>query len=79
MIGSWFAPKHERIYLHCSGPLLENGLDKPENLTLVDGGFPWFAQILISFVGALPPRILLSCSLGGVVDGSQLPVTNSDT
>ena len=25
------AKRNKSIYLHCSGPLLENGLDRPEN------------------------------------------------
>ena len=41
---------NETIYLHRSGPLLENGLDRPEN-RYGRYGFPSFYSIFISTVG----------------------------
>ena len=42
--------ENESIYLHRSGPLLENGLDRPEN-RCGRYGFASFSSISISTVG----------------------------
>ena len=60
---------NQSIYLHRSGPLLENGLDRPENCY----GRYGFASFLLHFhiyrrggwSESLPLKILFSCSLGG--------------
>ena len=48
----------ESIYLHRSGPLLENGLDKPKN-RYGGYGFPSFYSISISTVGVDGARVCL--------------------
>ena len=50
--------RNESIDLHCSGPLLENGLDRPENF---HGryGFASFSSISISTVGLEGARVCL--------------------
>ena len=53
---------NESMYLHRSGPLLENGLDRPKS-RYGRYGFPSFYSISISTV--LPLKIFLFCSLGG--------------
>ena len=58
----------ETIYLHRSGPLLENGLDRPKN-RYGRYGFPGSYSISISTVGvdeaSFPLKILFSLSLPG--------------
>ena len=61
---------NQSIYLHHSGPLLENGLDRPENRYGRYLVFLVFSSISISTVGVDGARVLLlkiffSCSLGG--------------
>ena len=48
----------ETIYLHRSGPLLENGLDRPKN-RYGRYGFPGFYSISISTVGVDEARVFL--------------------
>ena len=65
---------NQSIYLHRSGPLLENGLDRPKN-RYGRYGFPSFYRISISTVGvdgsrSLPLKIIFSV----VADISQFPV-----
>ena len=67
------------IYLHRSGPLLENGLDRPENCYGRYGFASFFASISISTVGVDGATASLSSfsSLARwvvVVDISQFPV-----
>ena len=59
----------ETIYLHRSGPLLENGLDRPKN-RYGRYGFPVFLQHFHIYrrggrSQSLPLKIFFSCSLGG--------------
>ena len=68
---------NKTIYLHRSGPLLENGLDRPKN-HCGRYGFPSFYSISISTVGVVEARVFLSkfsfLALWVVVlDISQLP------
>ena len=49
---------NETIYLHRSGPLLENGLDRPKN-RYGRYGFPSFHSISISTVGVDEARVFL--------------------
>ena len=49
---------NETIYLHRSGPLLENGLDRPKN-RYGRYGFPSFYSISISTVGVDGARVCL--------------------
>ena len=47
---------NQSIYLHHSGPLLENGLDRPKNRY---GRYRWGGN------QRLPLKMFFSCSLGG--------------
>ena len=48
----------QSIYLHCSGPLLENGLDRPEH-RYGGYGFASFYSISISTIGVDGARVCL--------------------
>ena len=68
---------NQSIYLHRSGPLLENGLDRPK-IRYGRYGFPCFYSIFISTVGVDGARVCL-CRFSVlalwvvVVDISQFP------
>ena len=71
---------NESIYLHRSGPLLENGLDRPKN-RYGRYGFPSFYSISISTVGVEGARVFLwrfsfFAVWVVVVDISQFPDAN---
>ena len=53
-----FFQGNQSIYLHCSGPLLENGLDRPKN-RYGRYGFPSFYSISVSTVGMEGARVCL--------------------
>ena len=77
-IGTKLNRGNESIYLHRSGPLLENGLDRPKNC-YGRYGFPSFYTIFISTVGVAGGRVCLwrfsfLALWVVVVDISQLPV-----
>ena len=52
------AGESQSIYLHCSGPLLENGLDRPKN-RYGRYDFPGFSSLSISTVGVDEARVFL--------------------
>ena len=56
---------NESIYLHRSGPLLENGLDRPEN-RCGRYGFASFSSISISTVGFKSGKSKRGLSKGGL-------------
>ena len=60
---------HKSIYLHRSGPLLENALDRPENGYGRYGFAGFFQHFHIYRRGgwseSVPLKIFISCSLGG--------------
>ena len=57
-VGSPRSRGNETIYLHRSGPVLENGLDRPKN-GYGRYGFPSFYSIFISTVGVDEARVFL--------------------
>ena len=68
---------NETIYLHRSGPLLENGLERPKN-RYGRYGFPSFYSISISTLGVDEARVFLKrfsflALWVVVVDSSQFP------
>ena len=73
-----FSRRNKSIYLHRSGPLPENGLDRPKN-RYGRYGFPSFYSIFISTVGVDEARVFLwrfsfLALWVVVVDMSQFPV-----
>ena len=75
---------NQSIYLHRSGPLLENGLDRPKN-RYGRYGFPSFYSIFISTVGVDGASVclwrfsFLSLWVVVVVDISQFPEESQKT